>query len=218
MKKWFTLPVLFLMCLMLPAIYGAWPTMDTLPKGPGSISVWDNANGAWRPLGSSFSDGALDTLDYEHHKIHEGRHFLYQESFMLGSGGIASYVIQVPTAPGPYPHMIFLLDGSAITQFELYEDSQYVGSTTLTLFNNNRNSSRTASTVVYKGAIASGSVGEKIKEYKGGAASAQSRASANTQGTDELILKTGSKYFLRVTSGSADNLCNVKMLWYEQER
>jgi hypothetical protein len=162
------LTVLFLLCIAI-TVFGAWPKAENITTPPGATLGWDNANGYWRPLGSSFSDGALSTLDYEHHKIHEGRHFLYQESFTLASAGVATYVIQAPASPDPYSHLIFVLDGNAITQFELFEDTQYEAATTTprVVINNNRNSPITNTMLVYKGATASGSIGLKLKEYKG---------------------------------------------------
>lgn len=212
------LTALLFLCITI-TVFGAWPKAENIVVPPGATLGWDNARGEWRPLGSSFSDGALSTLDYEHHKIHEGRHFYSQRSFTLGSSGVASYVIQAPASSTDlYTHVIFVLDGSAITQFELYEGSDLAPATAATAFNNNRNSAITAQTTIYSSANASGTVGTLIKTYKGGAASQQSRAAAVIQGTDELILKQDTQYHLKVTSGTADNLVNVKIIWYEQPK
>jgi len=212
------LTVLLFLCVTL-TVFGAWPKAENIINPPGASLGWDNANGYWRPLGSSYSDGALNTISYEHHKIHEGRHFLVQKSHLLGSGGIASYVIQAPaSSTDVFSHFIMVLDGSAITEFTLYEGSDLTGVATATVFNHNRNSAITSQMAVYSTANASGTTGTLIKTYKGGSSSAQSKSSANSQGTDELILKVGTQYHLKITSGTADNLVNVKFLWYEQPK
>ncbi len=212
------LTTLFLLCLAI-TVFGAWPKADNVVTPPGATLGWDNTNGYWRPLGSSFSDGALSTIDYEHHKIHEGRHFSSQRSFTLGSNGVASYVIQAPASSTDiFTHMLFMLDGSAITQFDLYEGSDLAPATTATAFNSNRNSAITAQTLIYSSANASGTTGTLLTSYKGGSATNQARSAGQSHATEELILKKDTQYHLKITSGSADNLVNVKILWYEQPK
>lgn len=212
------LTVLLFLCITI-TVFGAWPKAENIVVPPGATLGWDNANGYWRPLGSSFSDGAMSVLDYEHHKIHEGRHFFSERSFTLGSNAVASYVIQAPASSTDlFTHVIFVLEGSAITEFNLYEGSDLAPATAATSFNNNRNSAITAQTLIYSSANASGTIGTLLSGYKSGSASQQSRSAAISQSVEEKILKVGTQYHLRITSGTADNLVNVKILWYEQPK
>lgn len=212
------LTTLFLLCIAI-TVFGSWPKAENIIVPPGASLGWDNANGYWRPLGSSYSDGALSIIDYEHHKIHEGRHFSSERSFTLASAAVASYVIQAPASSTDlYTHVIFILDGSAITQFDLYEGSDLAPATAATAFNNNRNSAITAQTAIYSSANASGTVGTLLASYKGGSATNQARSAAISQAIEERILKKDTQYHLKITSGSADNFVNVKILWYEQPK
>lgn len=160
--------------------------------------------------------GSMMTASWEHRTIHDGKHFFYQDSITLASAASQSYLIQTPNN-GDLAHMTFVLDGTAITHFFLYETSDYVGSDTVTAFNNNRMSSNLPGLSIYKDAVASGSIGTLIKQYKSGTAGGVSRTQSHTRSDDEVMLKSNTKYLLRAYSGTADNLVNVKFLWYEHE-
>ena len=92
----------------------------------------------------------LQTIDYSHHEVHAGSHFMYTDSVTLGNGGTQDYMIVTPNTT-KWAHMTFYLDGSAITQWQLYEASDKNGTTEQTVGNNNRNSTTVNTTKVYKG-------------------------------------------------------------------
>ena len=156
----------------------------------------------------------LMTIDYVHHEIHEGDHFLYTDAVTLGEAGVQNYHITTPNTT-KWAHMIFVVDGSAITQVELYEGTDKAGDTDVVAGNSNRNSTTAATLVIKKGLTGGTSDGTRLHIYKGGSATNQSRGEAGTRNDEELILKQNTKYILRITSGTASNLCNVRMSWYE---
>lgn len=157
---------------------------------------------------------ALNVIDYAHHEIHAGSHFLYTDAISLNAAGSQDYLITVPDT-AKWPHMIFILEGSAITQFDLYEGTDKNGTTLQTVGNSNRNSDNVAGVTVHKG-VSGGSIdGTLIHTYKGGAATNQARASGSTRNDEEIILRQNTKYILRVTSGTNSNLINVNLSWYE---
>ena len=160
------------------------------------------------------STHARTSIDYSHHEIHDGWHFMYTDSVELGVGGVQNYLITVPNTTR-WPHMLFSLDGSAITQFELYEGADRVGSTLQTVGNSNRNSLNAAGTTIHKGYAGGATDGTLIHIYKGVSATNQSRGPADARGEGEIILKQNTKYILRVTSFTAANLTNVQLSWYE---
>ena len=161
------------------------------------------------------STHTLQTIDYAHHEVHSGSHYFYQDSVELGSGGVQNYLITVPDSTS-WPHMTFTMDGLAITQFDLYEDTDKSGSVDASskIFNNNRNSSNVAGVTIAKGLTGGTTDGTLIKTYKDGSSSGGSKTSSSTR-EGEVILKQNTKYILRVTSGTAANLTNVKLEWYE---
>jgi hypothetical protein len=156
----------------------------------------------------------LQIIDYAHHEIHAGSHFIYTDSVALNSSEAQVYLITTPNST-KYAHMLFDLDGSAITQFDLYEDSDRVGTTLQTVGNNNRNSSTAATVTIHKGITGGSTDGRLIHTYKGGGASAQARSASIVRNDEELILKRNTKYLLRLTSGTNSNLTNVRLEWYE---
>ncbi len=157
----------------------------------------------------------LQTIDYAHHEVHAGSHYFYQDSVELGATGVQNYLITVPDTTA-WPHMTFAMDGSAITQFELYEATDKAGSVDASskIFNNNRNSSNVAGVTIAKGLTGGTTDGTLLKTYKDGSSSGGSKTSSSTR-EGEVILKQNTKYILRVTSSTAANLTNVKMEWYE---
>ena len=157
---------------------------------------------------------ALNIIDYAHHEIHAGSHFLYTDAISLNAAGSQDYLITVPDTT-KWPHMIFILGGSAITQFDLYEGTDKNGTTPQIVGNSNRNSANLAGVTIHKGTSGGSTDGTLIHTYKGGSATNQSRGGTGTRNDEELILKQNTKYILRITSGTASNLINVNLSWYE---
>lgn len=189
----------------------------------GSISIDGGAdtriftyNGStWERTRMDSTTHTIQIIDYAHHEIHAGSHFLYTDAVTLGNGGVQNYLITTPDTTR-WAHMIFILDGSAITQFELYEGADRVGSVLQTVGNSNRNSTTAATVVIHKGYAGGTTDGSRIHIYKGGSATGASRqAGSGTRNDEEIILKQNTKYILRVTSSTAANLTNVNLSWYE---
>ena len=157
---------------------------------------------------------AVSTIDYAHHEIHEGDHWFYTDKATLGESETQEYMI-TPSTDTTWSHLTFQATGSAITQVDLYEDTTRTGTTDVTFFNSNRNTTDSAETVIYKGASTDGADGTLIYTQKSGASSNQSRGQSATRTDNEIILKQGSKYLMRFTSSTASNLCNLILTWYE---
>jgi hypothetical protein len=168
-----------------------------------------------RELRADLSTHTLQTIDYTHHEIHAGSHFYYTDKNEIASAGTQLWVISTTAMDGDEAHMLFAFDGSAITQFDIYEDTTRTGTTDVATFNSNRNSTSTADLIVYKGASTDGADGTLVWTYKGGAASAQSKAGATSRSDGEKILKDAAKYLIRYTSGTNNNLTNLILNWYE---
>ena len=77
----------------------------------GEVSISELADEA-KDIGT----GAIVLIDYTHHEIHEGNHFMYTDSVELDSTETQDYLITTPNTT-KWPHMFFNLDGSTITQF-----------------------------------------------------------------------------------------------------
>jgi len=157
---------------------------------------------------------ALMTIDYAHHEIHAGSHYFFQASHEIASAGTIVYMITTPDTD-KYAHFIYIIDGTAILQVDFYEAGNRTGTTAQTIVNSDRNSANTSGLLIHLGVSSGTTDGTIIKTYKGGSATAQSRTGPTTRNDSELILKRNTKYLIRLTSGTNNNLCNVKFEWYE---
>jgi hypothetical protein len=156
----------------------------------------------------------MQVIDYEHHEIHAGSHFFYTDSVELASAGVQDYMITTPDTT-KWAHMTFSATGSAITTVQLYEAGDRTGTTAQTLRNSDRNSLTASTLVLHKGQSGGATDGTLIWQMKSGSATAQSRSGLTALRSAEIILKRNTKYILRVTSGTAANLTNLQLEWYE---
>lgn len=156
----------------------------------------------------------LQTIDYAHHEIHAGSHFMYHDCITLANNGTQDYLITTPDSD-KWPHLSFEVNGSAITAIDLYEETDKDGTTLQTIFNNDRNSENDSVITIHKGVSGGTTDGTKIWCHKSGSATQQSRSGANSEQASEIILKQDTKYILRITSSTNDNLINLALEWYE---
>lgn len=160
------------------------------------------------------STHAMMIIDYPHHEIHSGSHFFYTDKNTIASAGTVEYLITTPDTTR-WAHLVFNITGSAITTVDIYEGSDRTGTTVQTVYNSNRNSLTTATVTIHKGTSAGTTDGSLIWTRKSGSASQISRTGMEATREAEKILKQNTKYLIRITSGTADNLNNVQLDWYE---
>lgn len=158
--------------------------------------------------------GALLNVQYDHHETHDGCHFFYTDKFTLASAGTQVYLLTTPNTT-KWAHIIFSLTGSAITQADLYEGADRTGVLAQTISNSNRNSATAATLLVHKNISGGTTDGSLIWTMNSGAATNQSRSPLSADRNNEIILKQNTKYLIRFTSGTNDNLCNIQLQWYE---
>lgn len=175
---------------------------------------YKSRDNSFQPVRIDSNTHSLQTVDYEHHEIHSGNHFLYADSVTIGNAGTQVYLLTTPNTT-KWCHLTFSATGSAITQIQFYEGADRVGTTLQTTFNNNRNSLITAGMTVHKDISAGTTDGVLIYQLKSGSSVGASRSPSIAERGHELILKQNTKYLLRFTSETADNLCNLQLGWYE---
>jgi len=156
----------------------------------------------------------LGIIHHQHRMVHSGVTFRYSDAVTLGSGTSQDYLITTPNST-MWSHFNFEVDGTAVTTLNIYEGSDKTGTTLQTLWNANRNSATTATTTVHKGTSGGTTDGTLMVNYSSGTATNQSRSPASLESSEEWVLKQNTKYILRITSGTAGNLCNVYLSWYE---
>ena len=160
------------------------------------------------------STGGILTIEYDHHEIHAGSHFMFTDSVELDAAAIQNYLITTPDTT-KWCHFTFSATGSAITHVEFFKDTDRIGTTLQEVFNNNQNSDTVAGLTVHKGVSGGTTDGTRIYTLKSGAAAGASRTPVAFNRGNEIVLKQNTKYIMRVTSGTNDNLTNVEFEWYE---
>ena len=158
--------------------------------------------------------GAQLTILNSHYEIHEGDHFFYTDTNLnISSGSSIDYQLTVPNST-KRTHFIFLVEGSLQITIDLYEDGDRVGTVLQTFNNNNRDSSNIAGTILYKGTSGGTIDGTDLHPWISGSGTGGGRL-GEVRNEEEIILKTNSKYILRITSGANSNDISVSILIYE---
>lgn len=191
---------------------------DTSPSygNPIGRSQTDAYNGTnWREVRMDKFTRALNTIDYEHHEIHDGSHFFYTNPVALASGDTQCYLFTTPNTT-KWAHLTFEATGSAITDIRLLEGGDRIGDIVATPFNSDRNSGTTSGMLLYSSITTEGTTdGTLIWRIKSGAAQGASSSPSIGQRGNEVILKQNTKYLFCFVSGTADNLINLQLNWYE---
>jgi len=153
-------------------------------------------------------------IEFEHNEIHAGDHFFFTDSNELSSTNSVQYLLTTPDTTS-WAHLFFQINGTAVTSFTVHEAGDRVGSVAQTIFNNNRNSAKTATMTVHKGITGGTTDGTLLWQYASGTATNQSQQEALTRAENELILKQDTKYLITILSGTDGNLTNIKLNFYE---
>ena len=188
----------------------------------GSAWGWDEKSKIQGKTSSGFNDIEIDasthaqtSIMYEHHEIHAGSHYFKTANATVGSGATVGYLLATP--PGNKEvHITFSATGSAITTITLVEDmtGASLKGTKDTIFNSDRNSSNTSGCTFYTTVTGDWS-GTTIYKMSSGAATNQSRAPSAHVRSAEIILESGVTYGFHFLSGTASNLTNLQLEWYE---
>jgi len=167
------------------------------------------------------STHALETIDYEHHEVHEGNHFTYCQIDADFDIADAIELLIITPNTTKWAHMVINVEAGLDTNVKLYENTAAAGhgsAGVLTAFNNNRNSV-TSNTTTINTSDDGGADGTLIFESQLGISTGVGISKITGGGVsrslDEWILKQNSKYLLVITSGSDDSSLSIKLSWYE---
>lgn len=195
-----------------------WGTYDETFTNVGASSLEFDVDGNLKVTLDKSKDSVSDAImivDYAHHEIHSGSHYMYTDCLTMGNAATQDYLFTTPNTT-KWSHLSFSFSGSAITGLDVYEGADRTGTTLQTIFNNNRNSANTSGNTIYKDTSGGTTNGTKIWCFKSGAATGASvNAGASSSQDNEIILKQNTKYIFRLTSGTASNLVNLVLGWYE---
>lgn len=155
----------------------------------------------------------LVTIREPHHKIHEEEHYFYSDCITLGNGATQDYMLTVPNDT-VRKHFTFKINSSGGITVALFEGGDRVGTTLQTSFNNDRDSGNNAGLIIHKATSGGTTDGTDIHPDCGGSSTGLGSAGI-AERENELLLKTNTKYIIRVTSGVASNNIATHFDWYE---
>lgn len=161
--------------------------------------------------------GAVGVIDQEHLKIHDGDGYTIGRRFTISNGGgTKTFLGIVPV--GIFPHfrtMSISIDGGPF-DIDFYEaTTTSFNGTLVTSYNNNRNSTNTASLLIYDAPTIT-TVGTLLEPVL--VPSTKQAGAIGTDASNEWILKQDTKYMIRVTnnkSGAGTSNAAINMFWYE---
>ena len=153
-------------------------------------------------------------IDFEHHEIHEGNHYVYSEVLgPLAASATSDVLIEVPTGTAEI-HLNGLVELDQAFRVQFYEGASYSGfGTTATAWNSNRRSSNTTAVKLGMGpTLVTTGANLLFDAFSGGR-----RMSGLVDRAQEFILDEGQKYLLRVIAESASATGYAELLFYEYE-
>ena len=162
---------------------------------------------------------SIPAIDYAHHTIHEGKHFTIHNVFELGSLATMNFTFETKDK---YVHAVYSVEsGSAGFTMSIYEGATAnPDGTLLTSINSHRISQNTSDVVARLNPTGTDITGATLLKTtrKGAPGNPSQRTPGETDRINEYILKTNTKYLMRITNlASAANFIDYLFDWYEEE-
>lgn len=160
----------------------------------------------------------LQTIDYAHHEIHGGSHYLIENFISTGSGDVTTFGVTVPDSE-QWPHIRWSISAGKSAEFEVKESAAFSGGSAITPVNNNRNSTKTSTLAVVSGPSVTDTGTSLLRVAFGVTGAGFFNPGSGGEGgrENELILKRNTKYLFQITSNTASNVISYHAFWYEHE-
>ncbi len=171
--------------------------------------AWDGID--WQYITLDRSTHAANTIEYEHHKIHDGRHFTLSNTTQINSG--ANFDLGITTGAGSrFIHAVHLANSTAAAEVIVYEHTSFnlSSGTAVTPVNRNRNKLNTSDHVFAEGPTVT-DVGSVLFRESFGARN----FAGQVRSQNEFVLNSGLNYLFRIQSAGANNVVNGRIEWYE---
>jgi len=153
----------------------------------------------------------VESVDYSHNTIHQGRHYYVWFDTTLASANDSLKMTIV--TPATEVHLTYNVDATAKTYFVIRENVTITSGDTMTVFNSDRNSSNTSGVVVQKNAVVTiANRGTSIRPATLGASGA-GKTGGEARSEVEIILKKSAKYEI-VAAATAATTVNLKLNFY----
>lgn len=162
------------------------------------------------------SEGAVSTIDYVHHAIHDSCHFcvtVYDSDVDIGTPKI----VRITTPDTSIRcHLVAYISGDGGFLFEFYENPTLDDAgDALTILNNNRNSVNTATATAFEDTTTQAPNNDGILLEAGYSGGEKKKESGTLGFRDEFILKQDEDYLVKITAESDSTKIIIVLKWYE---
>jgi hypothetical protein len=189
--------------------YGKFVESEMNTKSTVRVTLYDSGN---HPAEVDNSTHTLQTIEYEHHEIHAGSHYMlcgYDSDMSVNE--LKDFVIITPNTTS-WAHMTFDFSSSLGATLNIYEGVTGVsGGTSQAPINNNRNTASTSSLSIILNPTAITPGTAIIGSYLSGG----NRTSGFNSRDKEIVLKQGTSYLFRFQSLANSNTLGYCGEWYE---
>lgn len=192
---------------------------DFFLGSPLPVRIYDSyTNGSIvGPLAIDDSTFSTQTIEYEHHEIHEGSHYFVAGFDTVDSGNSLTFCVDTPNT-SKWTHINYSVEGTSRTEFYVYEGGDYSGGAPVMAYNNNRNSTNTTGMAISGGCVVNTSSGTRLiasSKGLGGATPSKGTITAVQSRNREIILKSGTSYMFEIKSVDDGNIIDYEAEWYE---
>ena len=158
------------------------------------------------------STNALNVIEYEHHEIHAGSSFWYDD-VVTGSAAV-NYVLTTPNSTDEV-HFGYDIDSSnAGYTLEIFEAGDRVPTTAQTAYNRNREIGTAPTATIHKAFTDGATDGTRIVWHVSGTTAAGGKVGGSTADGTERVLAINTQYIIRITP-LASNTFSLRINWYE---
>jgi len=155
---------------------------------------------------------SLQFIDFAHCILHNGDHYYVKDWVDLTNGQVLDFLFVTPDTT-KWAHLLISFGFEAEANISVYESATTSNNgTPITVFNRNRNSANTNTSLVYSAPTVTGT-GTLIARYKAGSSRS---VGGDIRAEGELVMKQNTKYLVRITNDTVtNNWCGYLADWYE---
>lgn len=165
---------------------------------------------------------ALNVITYEHHEIHEGKHFFVRDYQDLAINNVLDFTWLMPDGGiADWMHWTWQINTESETLWQVYEGAVVTNplANVVTPYNNNRNSANVSATVMKYELQANLAAADADTDVSGATLlatgiSGAGRDSGTISRDNEMIMQQDTLYCLRATANAAGYIA-FEMSWYE---
>lgn len=184
---------------------GIWPT-NTQP-----VALVD-PDGNYAGISNQGANGLLTvSVDYPHHEIHEGNHYLVVRNDTLGSGAKIQMIINTPDTG--FVHFLCLHRSSGEANIELWRSPTVSALGTALTVSNNNDLFGDNSGVEFTHTPTISNAGTPLPGHYDHFGQGQTTGGAS-RGDSEVVLRQSTLYLINATSEAASNDVTVKGSFY----